>query len=95
MVMVVGVVPHIGVDFGAAAGDDAPRTAMVTARGFYRVLAVVVLRLLGEDAFIIAKMGIVIVGVVIGATGENIACGFFGLAGKGRNCAGLIGRTPS
>lgn len=90
--MVVGVVPHIGVGFGAAAGDDVPRTAMVTARGFYRVLAVVVLRLLGEDAFIIAKMGIVIVGVVIRAAGENIVCGFFGLAGKRRNCSGLIRR---
>ena len=80
--MVGGVEPLVDVAVRPAAGDDAARAAVVHARGVHGVLAVVVARLLGQDAFVVAEAAVVVVGVGEGAAGFDEVDGVPGFVGK-------------
>ena len=82
--MVGGVEPLVDVAVRPAAGDDAARTAVVHARGVHGVLAVVVARLLRQDAFVVAEAAVVVVGVGEGAAGFDEVDGVPGFVGKRR-----------
>ena len=81
--MVVGVVPHVRVGVAAAAHHNATRAPVADARGFNRVFAVEVAVLAGEYALVVAKMTAVFVGVIEGATREDIVGYLVGFGGQG------------
>ena len=80
--MVSGVKPLVDVAVRPTAGDDAPRAAVVHARGVHGVLAVVVARLFGQDAFVVAEAAVVVVRVGEGAAGFDEVDGVPGFVGK-------------
>lgn len=80
--MVRGVEPLVDLAVRPTAGDDAARAPVVHTRGVHGVLAVVVLRLLGKGAFVVAEAPVVVVWVREGAASLDAVDGVPRLAGE-------------